>query len=118
MTSEEGSGAGLGWFAGGTRRFRFDDSTQPRLRVPHMGWNVVRAAKPTPLFECMYDEPRFYFVHSYHVYCSDPADVMLTTEYGSTFVSGISRGNIYGVQFHPEKSHKFGMLLVRRFAEL
>ena len=117
-SSEEGTGPGLGWFAGGTRRFRFEGPSLQRLRVPHMGWNVVRAAKPTPLFDGMYDEPRFYFVHSYHVYCSDPADVMLTTEYGSTFVSGISRGNIYGVQFHPEKSHKFGMLLVRRFAEL
>lgn len=116
-SSEEGSEAGLGWFAGGTQRFRFDDPVQ-RLRVPHMGWNVVRPARPTPLFDGMYEEPRFYFVHSYHVICRNDEDVMLTTEYGYRFVSGISRGNIYGVQFHPEKSHKFGMHLVRRFAEI
>ncbi len=116
-SSEEGDERGLGWFEGGTRRFRFDGPEQ-RLRVPHMGWNVVRAVKPTPLFEGMHDEPRFYFVHSYHVYCRNGEDVMLTTDYGGTFVSGISRGNIYGVQFHPEKSHKFGMHLVRRFAGL
>jgi len=116
-SSEEGDERGLGWFEGGTRRFRFD-GPEPRLRVPHMGWNVIRAVKPTPLFDGMYDEPRFYFVHSYHVYCRNVEDVMLTTDYGGTFVSGISRGNIYGVQFHPEKSHKFGMHLVRRFAGL
>lgn len=116
-SSEEGHEAGLGWFAGGTRRFRFDDQ-EPRLRVPHMGWNLVQPARPTPLFEGMYEEPRFYFVHSYHVTCRDDGDVMLTTEYGYRFVSGIRRGNIFGVQFHPEKSHKFGMHLVRRFAEI
>ncbi len=116
-SSEEGSEAGLGWIAGGTQRFRFDDPAQ-RLRVPHMGWNVVRPAQPTPLFDGMYEEPRFYFVHSYHVTCRNEEDVMLTTEYGYRFVSGISRGNIFGVQFHPEKSHKFGMHLVRRFAEI
>ena len=116
-SSEEGDERGLGWFEGGTRRFRFDGQ-EPRLRVPHMGWNVIRAVKPTPLFDGMYDEPRFYFVHSYHVYCRNVEDVMLTTDYGGTFVSGISRGNIYGVQFHPEKNHKFGMHLVRRFAGL
>jgi glutamine amidotransferase len=81
-----------------------------------MGWNVVEQARPTLLFEGMYDQPRFYFVHSYHVYCNNQEDVMLTTEYGYRFVSGVSRGNIYGVQFHPEKSHKFGMQLIRRFA--
>ena len=116
-SSEEGHEAGLGWSAGGTRRFRFDDQ-EPRLRVPHMGWNLVQPARPTPLFEGMYEEPRFYFVHSYHVTCRDDGDVMLTTEYGYRFVSGIRRGNIFGVQFHPEKSHKFGMHLVRRFAEI
>lgn len=114
-SSEEGRTTGLGWISGGTRRFNFD-GLDPRPRVPHMGWNVVEQARPTPLFEEMYDQPRFYFVHSYHVYCSNQEDVMLTTEYGYRFVSGVSRGNIYGVQFHPEKSHKFGMQLIRRFA--
>ncbi len=114
-SSEEGSTTGLGWISGGTRRFNFD-ALDPRPRVPHMGWNVVEQARPTPLFEGMYDQPRFYFVHSYHVYCNNQEDVMLTTEYGYRFVSGISRGNIYGVQFHPEKSHKFGMHLIRQFA--
>lgn len=114
-SSEEGSTTGLGWISGGTRRFNFD-GLDPRPRVPHMGWNVVEHARPTPLFEGMYDQPRFYFVHSYHVYCNNQEDVMLTTEYGYRFVSGVSRGNIYGVQFHPEKSHKFGMQLIRRFA--
>ncbi len=116
-SSEEGHEAGLGWIRGGALRFRFDDPGT-RLRVPHMGWNVVREVKHTPLFEGMYDEPRFYFVHSYHVRCADPDDVMLTTDYGHPFVSGLSKNNIYGVQFHPEKSHKFGMQLIRRFAGL
>lgn len=116
-SSEEGREAGLGWFAGGTRRFRFEDG-EPRLRVPHMGWNVVRTVKPTPLFDGMFEEPRFYFVHSYHVYCRNQDDVMLTTDYGYRFVSGISKGNIYGVQFHPEKSHAYGMRLLKNFAEL
>jgi glutamine amidotransferase len=113
--SEEGAMPGLGWIPGRVRRFRFEDES---IRVPHMGWNAVRQAAPSPLLEGMYPEPRFYFVHSYHVECDDPGDVILTTQYGYPFASGIGRRNIFGVQFHPEKSHKFGMRLLQQFASI
>jgi glutamine amidotransferase len=114
-TSEEGTMAGLGWIRGRVRRFNLE---RQALRVPHMGWNAVTQVKPSLILDGMFPEPRFYFVHSYHVECDDPDDVILTTEYGYRFTSGIGRGNIFGVQFHPEKSHKFGMRLLQQFASL
>jgi glutamine amidotransferase len=116
LSSEEGVESGFGWIKATTRKFSFDGGQKP-LRVPHMGWNLVHASRACSLLEEMADEPRFYFVHSYHVCCDDIADIMLTTHYGIDFVSGIRKGNIYGVQFHPEKSHKFGMRLIRNFLE-
>jgi len=114
--SEEGTEAGLGWMKADTIRFRFDGENA-KLRVPHMGWNVVEAKKESVLFAQMYDEPRFYFVHSYHVVCDRAEDVLSTTPYGFPFTSAVEKGNLYGVQFHPEKSHKFGMRLLKNFAE-
>lgn len=114
--SEEGQRSGLGWIAADTKRFRFEpDATA--LKVPHMGWNTVRIAKDTCLWTDVSDEPRFYFVHSYHVVCEQESDVLLRTSYGYEFASGFSRDNIAGVQFHPEKSHRFGMQLLKNFAE-
>jgi glutamine amidotransferase len=83
-----------------------------------MGWNTVRIVRDNPLFRNMGEEPRFYFVHSYHLVCADPMDVLTVTNYGNDFVSSVGRGNIYGTQFHPEKSHKFGMTLLKNFAEI
>jgi glutamine amidotransferase len=114
--SEEGTRDGLGWIDAQTVIFRFEDSTI-RLKIPHMGWNHIKPAKPNPIFDEMDESSRFYFVHSYHVVCNKPEDILATTVYGYEFVSAVNRGNIYGVQFHPEKSHKFGMKLLKNFVE-
>lgn len=112
-SSEEGARAGLGWVDAVALRFR---PTDVALKVPHMGWNRVIPARPSPLTDDLPEEPRFYFVHSYYVHCSDDADVLLTTPFGAPFASAFQRANVWGVQFHPEKSHKFGMALLRNFA--
>jgi glutamine amidotransferase len=112
--SEEGQLPGLGWIDAETRRFvpaRFD---QPR-KVPHMGWNFVEPSRPHVLFE----NPgpfRFYFVHSYHVCCRDRADELAVCHYGYPFTAAVCRDNILGVQFHPEKSHRFGWELLANYA--
>ena len=113
-SSEEGALSGLGWIDAHTVRF---DSSGPELKVPHMGWNLVRRTRTDPLTDSLPSDPRFYFVHSYRVRCGRDADVTLVTNYGSEFHSGFRRANIWGVQFHPEKSHRFGMQLLRNFAE-
>ena len=114
--SEEGTLPGLGWLDAETRKFRFDDQSQ--LKIPHMGWNTVDVQKPSNLFRDMYDTPRFYFVHSYHLQCQDEGDILTTTTHGITYSSAVEKGNIFGVQFHPEKSHKFGMKLLENFARM
>lgn len=115
--SEEGRLAGLGWIDAKTVKFKFD-SFGASLKIPHMGWNTVRPCQPHPLFIELATEARFYHVHSYHVICSDPgANTIAETEYGYPFASAIARDNILGVQFHPEKSHKFGMKLLSNFVE-
>lgn len=114
-SSEEGSEAGLGLIDAEVKKFRFDGGEN--LKIPHMGWNLADQKKENPLFSDMYPAPRFYFVHSYFVSCADDADILTTTGYGIDFVSSFARKNILGVQFHPEKSHKFGMLLLKNFIE-
>ena len=114
--SEEGELAGLGWFEAQTIRFKFDKDQQG-LKIPHMGWNYIHIQKPSKLFEEMPQESRFYFVHSYHPVCQNQQDVLATTFYGYDFPSIIMRDNILGAQFHPEKSHKFGMRLFKNFVE-
>ena len=113
--SEEGELPGLGWFDAECVRFRFEASA--RLKIPHMGWNTVNIQKEGTLFKEMHEEPRFYFVHSYHVVSHNPDDVLATTDYGYPFVSAVQRGNIMATQFHPEKSHKFGMKIYKNFVE-
>ncbi len=113
-TSEEGREAGLGWIEAETVRFAFD-SSQPHLRVPHMGWNSIAVRQEHPLLPDREKPRRFYFIHSYHVRCRDPSNVLATTVYGIEFTSAVVKGNIVGVQFHPEKSHRFGMDLMRQF---
>ena len=112
--SDEGDSEGLGWIDGATHRFQPDGG----LKVPHMGWNEVTATRPSPLTVGLTDDARFYFVHSYYVQTDRPDDSVLTANYGVTFAAAIEAGNIYGAQFHPEKSHKFGMQLLSNFAGL
>lgn len=114
--SEEGRLAGLGWLDAECIRFRFEAETS-RLKIPHMGWNTVSIQREGTLFKDMPPEPRFYFVHSYHLVLREAGDVLATTEHGYAFVSAVQRGNIMAVQFHPEKSHKFGMRLYKNFVE-
>ncbi len=114
--SEEGSETGLGWID--SRAIRFDNVSYPGMRVPHMGWNEVDVKKASPLTAAAPERPRFYFANSYHVVCNDPSDELLETEYaGLRFTSAIERGHIRGAQFHPEKSHRYGMWLLKNFAE-
>lgn len=111
-SSAEGQESGLGWFDAQAVRFAFED---PSHKVPHMGWNNVEISKESPFLFSHDDETRFYFVHSYHVQCNDPKDILASTTYGFKFTSAICRGNVLGTQFHPEKSHKFGVNFFKAF---
>ncbi len=113
--SEEGELPGLGWFEAKTVRFKFDQPDPPR--VPHMGWSDTTIRPDSLLGKGLQDEARFYYVHSYRVVCQDPADVLASSVYGLEFTAGIAKNNIFGVQFHPEKSHRFGKTLLRNFLE-
>ncbi len=114
--SEEGSLPGLGWIPAKT--IRFLPEPNETMKIPHMGWSVVKSAKQSPVLDLLEDESRFYFVHSYHVDCINRADVLLTAQYGSVhFDAAFERENILGFQFHPEKSHRFGMALLKAFLE-
>jgi len=110
--SEEGSLPGLGWLDAETFRFKFQVASA-NLKIPHMGWNQVTVRKPHPLFAGLEEINRYYFVHSYHVICANPDNKLATTSYGFDFTSAVVKDNIMGVQFHPEKSHKFGMRLLK-----
>lgn len=113
-SSEEGRLKGLGWVKADAKRF----PSLPNLKVPHMGWNNVTPTQANPLIEGLPGDARFYFVHSYYVSMDDKRDSILQTEYGLMFDSALNYKNIYGAQFHPEKSHKFGMKLLSNFADL
>lgn len=113
--SEEGVLPGLGWLEGKTVRFHFEAGSE--LRVPHMGWNSVKVRRDDSLFRSMVEDAAFYFVHSYHVVCDRDEHVLATTHYGYDFACAVQKGNIMGTQFHPEKSHRYGMQLLKNFAE-
>jgi len=115
--SEEGARPGLGWLAADSVKFK-TAANGSGLKVPHMGWNYIEPAVPSALTENLPPEPRFYFVHSYHLEVDDPSDVMCWTRYGDRFASGIHHGNLWGTQFHPEKSHSFGLALLKNFLAL
>lgn len=115
--SEEGTSDGLAWIDAEVRKFRPESSTR-RLRVPHMGWNHVRPVKESRLVFRLPEPSRFYFVHSYYIDCNEPADILFTTSYGHDFTSGFERENIFAVQFHPEKSHKYGYQLLQNFIKM
>lgn len=117
--SEEGDVPGLGIFPGQVKRFPDDErmvaADGSRLKVPHMGWNEVRQAEAHPLWQGIADGARFYFVHSYFVVPEDPALVRATAEYGVPFTCAVGRDNIFAVQFHPEKSARDGLQLLKNF---
>lgn len=115
-SSEEGGLAGLGFIPGSVHKFSFP--LDSGLKVPHMGWKRVSEIKPSPLTTGLPGEPRFYFVHSYYVKAADRSDVVMQTHHGISFDSVIQHDNIFGAQFHPEKSHKFGLRLLENFASL
>ena len=109
--SEEGTEPGLGWVAADTVRLRAADD----LPLPHMGWNWIEPKGPSALFDPDDAPLRFYFLHSFVVACDDESTALATFDYGGEFVGALADGNIFGVQFHPEKSHRFGMKVLERF---
>ncbi len=111
--SEEGKVPGLGWIDMYCKRL----AASPGLRVPHMGWNRINQRKPSPLLDGMDEGARFYFVHSYYMNCADRTDVLATALHGVEFTCAVQRGNIVGTQFHPEKSLRHGLALMRAFVE-
>ena len=117
MSSEEGKQKGLGWIDGEVKRFNTSALAQTTM-LPHMGWNSVIPTKDDKLFKELEIGSRFYFLHSYYFHCHHSNDVIAETNYGGLFTSAVKFGNIYGVQFHPEKSHKFGLQIFRNFANL
>lgn len=115
--SEEGTLHGLGWIDAETVRFRFP-SESTGLKVPHMGWNSITVKLDHPLLKGFDEPPRFYFVHSYHVHCHDPGHILATATYGIEFTAAVVYQNVIGTQFHPEKSHKFGLKVLENFAKM
>lgn len=113
--SEEGTVKGLGWVDAETIKFKFESK---ELKVPHMGWNVTNINTPSSLTVNFPSDSRFYFVHSYYVKVKSENNSILKTTYGVEFDSAIQSENIFGVQFHPEKSHRFGMKIFENFAKL
>lgn len=116
-SSEEGIKKGLGWIGGKTIAF---DRTKlsSSQKIPHMGWSPVFNFGTSRLFNEMYEDPKFYFVHSYHLQLDSKQDVLVEASYGYAFAAGIEHDNIVGVQFHPEKSHKYGMKILENFSKL
>jgi imidazole glycerol-phosphate synthase subunit HisH len=110
--SQEGDAQGLGWIDADVVRFDVDTRD---FKVPQMGWNGVQIARSSALVEGVTAQTEFYFVHAYHVVCHDSGDVLCETDYGCRFTSVVQRENVYGVQFHPEKSHDAGEALLRNF---
>lgn len=115
--SEEGVENGLGWVPADTIKFRINVASS--LKVPHMGWTDLNVTKESPLFQNLPTEPRYYFVHTYHfLFDENNSTVIGKSAYGYDFTCAFQKENIYGVQFHPEKSHKFGMKLLDNFSKL
>jgi glutamine amidotransferase len=115
--SEEGQIPGLGWIEADTVKFIFDKE-KTNLKIPHMGWNSSKVLRSSPLWsEPPQEDPWFYFVHSYYLKCDHERNILATTTYGGDFASMVIQDNIVGTQFHPEKSHRYGMELLKNFSE-
>lgn len=114
--SEEGEREGLGIVRGGSHRLQLP--TESSLKVPHQGWSHLELRRASPLLSDVGPRTRFYFSHSYHLVCADANDVLAVARHGVAFTAMVQRGNVYGAQFHPEKSHRYGMELLRNFAAI
>ena len=114
--SEEGDTPGLGWLDAEAVRFKISDTG--RYKVPHMGWNEVRIKKDSRLMAGVSELSEFYFAHSYHLRINDPSDLLNETEYEAPFPSAVEKGNVFGVQYHPEKSHDAGSQVLKNFIEM
>lgn len=114
--SEEGQEAGLGYIDADVRRITLP--LESSLKVPHIGWMEIQPTQRSPLFDPTRQTERFYFDHGYHMVCDDAGDVSATIEYSARLCCAVGRGNVFGVQFHPEKSHRFGMRLLDSFGQM
>jgi imidazole glycerol-phosphate synthase subunit HisH len=117
LSSEEGCLPGLGWIAGSVKKLDPLDVAH-KIHLPHMGWNNIVPIKKNTLMNGLDNNSRFYFLHSYHFQCHHPDDVFAVTDYGGRFTCAVNSGNVYGVQFHPEKSHQNGIQLLKNFGNL
>lgn len=115
--SDEGNSPGFGWIKGRCRKFQADPTEYP-IKIPHMGWNKVLPNFGKKIFSYVKEEQKFYFVHSYFVDCENKEDIAASSTYGKDFVCSIEKNNIFGVQFHPEKSHSYGIDLLTHFVAL
>jgi glutamine amidotransferase len=115
-SSEEGDVEGLGWFDADVIKIQVSDTI--KFKIPHIGWNTINNEKESILMQDIADESEFYFVHAYHMQCHDTNDILNTTTYNRKMVSAIEKNNIFGVQYHPEKSHEVGEKLISNFIKL
>jgi glutamine amidotransferase len=116
-SSDEGILPGLGWIDGTVRRFDVT-KLKSKTQLPHMGWNTIQPVNRPRLLAHIDNDSRFYFLHSYYFHCFDSSDMIATSTYGIPFCSAVEHMNIYGVQFHPEKSHQWGIQLLKNFAKM
>lgn len=117
-SSDEGTLPGLGWISGQVRSFKIMQENSQKLPLPHMGWNDVKPITSNGLFKTLENDAIFYFLHSYYFVCNDQRNHIAISNYGFEFCCAVNAGNIFGVQFHPEKSHHFGAQLLKNFSEL
>lgn len=116
-SSDEGKLSGLGWLDASVRKF--DEKTiKYATHLPHMGWNDIAPVKENDILKGLEQNAKFYFLHSYYFYCNNPEDSIAVTDYGVNFSCAVNKENIFGVQFHPEKSHQYGIQLLKNFASL
>ena len=116
-SSDEGNRPGLGWMDASVKKFD-ESKISFSTHLPHMGWNDVKPVKENNILKGLENDAKFYFLHSYYFHCNDQQDTIAVTDYGIEFSCAVNKNNIYGVQFHPEKSHQYGIRLLNNFAEL
>ena len=117
QSSDEGNLPGLGWMDASVKKFD-ESKISYSTHLPHMGWNDVRPIKENRILKGLETDAKFYFLHSYYFHCNNPQDTIATSDYGIEFTCAVNNNNIYGVQFHPEKSHQYGIRLLNNFANL